>query len=246
VRGFTPALPRPGTSYSQSLYVIHRDAILASTYLKVIRFYAGSLNNCSDSRKEFIEKQLQQQELQKQSEGGSGVDWDAVALQNKQVKEGYLLAKSVDRLLKTSLTEKKAQEVKQLLESSGADDDVATKDNPSRVAFVATMGNTGAVGIILLDRSSLSADRINFFKANFDLEQYLVMDRFRTKAQAVVTLLVVDPVFHHQTRFILKVLHSQIVVVFFFFFVTQYNLFFLLLLLLFLNALSPYMHIYIL
>ena len=36
VRGlFTAAAPRPGTAYSHTLFVVHRDALLAPAHLKV-------------------------------------------------------------------------------------------------------------------------------------------------------------------------------------------------------------------
>lgn len=162
VRDFTTALPLPGTSYSQSLYVIHKDAILATSYLRVERFYPKTVHNCSDEKRRQIDKSLQ---LQKEG-GGSDVDPETLAALNQQNQNAFMLGKAVDRLLKGSMSGKKAAEIRGILEAVGGDDDVTTGDNPQRMAFVATIGNTGAVGLVIMDRSTLSADRISFFKVS--------------------------------------------------------------------------------
>jgi hypothetical protein len=207
VRGYTPALPKAGTSYSHSLFILHRDTVLASTYLSVQRLFPSSLNNGSDERRDEIDTMMIQQKKEQEEDeanGAVGKDLELIKSINEKNIQGYKLGVAVEKLLKSNLSPKKAQEVRDLLTVVGDEDKSAVSENPPRAAFVATIGTTGAVGIIILDRSSLSADRINFYKANFDLENYLVMDRFRTKAQALITALIVDPVFHHQTRFILK------------------------------------------
>jgi len=168
VRGFSAAAPLPGTSFSHSLFVVHRDALLAAAHLCVTRWRPS------------VAAELEA--------AGS-------------LSRG--LCGSVDRLVR-SLGGARAAGLGAVLQEAGEDDDTVLRDGPGRCCFVVTLGPSVAVGLLVLDRACMSADRLNFLKTNFDLETGLALERIRSKNQAVLKCLLLDPVFHASARFVLK------------------------------------------
>jgi hypothetical protein len=91
-----------------------------------------------------------------------------------------------------------------LLAECGEEDGVALQDNPNSCCFVVTLGPAACVGLVVLSRAPLSADRVTFLRANFDLDATLPMDRIRLKTQACLACFHLDPVFHSSARFALS------------------------------------------
>ena len=77
------------------------------------------------------------------------------------------------------------------------------EDNPPTAAFVAVM-NEQVVAVVDLSRKGASTDAIDWYKANYDIEAYVPFERHRARAQAVLTDMVVNPIFATFGRYVLK------------------------------------------
>ena len=60
------------------------------------------------------------------------------------------------------------------------------------------------VGVVSLDRKTASTERLAWCKANMALDDYLDTDKHRTRNQAMLLSLAMNPVFMAQARFLLK------------------------------------------
>ena len=87
--------------------------------------------------------------------------------------------------------------------SFATDADTKMEDNPPTAAFVAVM-NDQVVAVVDLSRKGASTDAIDWYKANYDIEAYVPFERHRARAQAVLTDMVVNPIFSTFGRYVLK------------------------------------------
>ena len=87
--------------------------------------------------------------------------------------------------------------------SFATDADTKMEDNPPTAAFAAVM-NDQVVAVVDLSRKGASTDAIDWYKANYDIEAYVPFERHRARAQAVLTDMVVNPIFGTFGRYVLK------------------------------------------
>ena len=139
---FVSIPPKAGSTFAHTLYLLHRDALLAPSQLTVRR-YDPSIH----------------------AEGAAALVGD--------------------------------------VSSFATDADTKMEDNPPTAAFVAVM-NEQVVAVVDLSRKGASTDAIDWYKANYDIEAYVPFERHRARAQAVLTDMVVNPIFGTFGRYVLK------------------------------------------
>lgn len=143
---------RVGISFDQSLYVLHRQTLLAHEYLHVTRLIAS----LEKSVIRFVEP--------------LGADGDSL------MEAAY---------------------------AALVENDVDLKDNPSEACFVAMLGGD-VVGMMTISRKSASTEDINWFRANYQIEDQVSYDRHRGRAQAVITDWTMTPTFSRWGRYMLR------------------------------------------
>ena len=139
---FVSIPPKTGSTFAHTLYLLHRDALLAPSQLTVRR-YDPAIH----------------------AEGAAALVGD--------------------------------------VSSFAIDAETKMEDNPSTAAFVAVM-NEQVVAVVDLSRKGASTDAIDWYKANYDIEAYVPFERHRARAQAVLTDMVVNPIFGTFGRYVLK------------------------------------------
>jgi hypothetical protein len=83
------------------------------------------------------------------------------------------------------------------------EEDTSLADNPGLVAFVATIANQ-IVGLAVVSRQNTTSDDVNVIKQNFDIEKFVNFSHHRARNQAVLSHMVLNPIFQKQTRLFLR------------------------------------------
>jgi hypothetical protein len=141
-------------SFDQSLYVVHRQALLAQDYLEVQRLGQGS---CMDQAAALL----------------------------------------------TSLDDKDKDIILTFATHSLRDSDVDLINNPGEVCFVVKMQDE-VVGLVCLSRKLTTAEDVQYLRDHYLLEDYIVYERHRGRAQAMLTHLVMNPIYSQWSRFVLR------------------------------------------
>ena len=144
---------REGVSFDQSLYIIHRQSLLANDYLTVER---------------MSEKTLEQ----------------------------------ADALMAT-MEEKEKDTIWTFASHSLRDTDVDLMNNPGEVSFVVKVDDE-VVGLICLSRKLTTSEDVVHFRNNYMLDDHIVYERHRGRAQAMVTHWVMNPIYSQWSRFVLQ------------------------------------------
>jgi hypothetical protein len=95
------------------------------------------------------------------------------------------------------------QKVLAAVQSAMKDIDVNLKDNPGEVCFITMLDNV-PVAVLCMSRKQCSSDDVSWLSANYQIEEYVNLEKHRARAQAFVTEFVSSPIFKHWGKFILR------------------------------------------
>lgn len=81
--------------------------------------------------------------------------------------------------------------------------DVELRDNPGEVSFVACISHE-IVGVINLSRKIVSLEDINWFRANFELDDQINFERHRGRSQACIVQWLLSPIYFRWAKYMLQ------------------------------------------
>jgi hypothetical protein len=144
---------REGVSFDQSLYIIHRQAMLANDYLTVDRLDQSSLDKAED--------------------------------------------------LLTAVEEQDKEAIMTFASHSLRDSDVDLMNNPGEVSFAVKV-ESEVVGLICVSRKLTTSEDVMHFRNHYVLDDHVVFERHRGRAQAMVVHWVMNPIYSQWSRFVLQ------------------------------------------
>jgi hypothetical protein len=198
LRGFNYIKTRPGISFDQSLYIIHRAYFFAEIYLNLERVREehvslGDINGGVDGGGSVVSA-IDNNSVTSGRGGGSVTNDLASYHGNKDNLADYLshIPSSLER-----------DEIYNHLQYAFYHNDIELIENPDDIAF-SIMISAKIVGLIIFSKRMLSSEDLSWYRLHYSLDDYLNYDRFRLRNQYVILDYIIDPIFSAYTRVILQ------------------------------------------
>jgi len=95
------------------------------------------------------------------------------------------------------------EEVLKDVKDSSGELDIELADNPMSCSFVIEVAGQ-LVGVAVLDRKCASSDEINWLKAHFHIEDFVLYSEHRARQQGFLSRFIINPIFARASRHVLK------------------------------------------
>jgi hypothetical protein len=185
MKGFSYIKTRPGISFDQSLYIIHRAFFFVEDNLSLSRILNHDLPSSSSNS-------AASSESKEESKGN-----DTAAATTSPNYDLY------DFLSNIKLQTER-NEILSSLSYSLSSNDVEMIENPDDISFKITLSSK-IIGCIVFSRRMLSPDDLNWFRLHYHLDDSLNYNRYRLKNQYLINHFIIDPIFSYFTRHILSI-----------------------------------------
>jgi hypothetical protein len=183
LKGFNYIKTRPGISFDQSLYIIHRAYFYLEDHLSLRRVTESDLpSSSSQSTTRFEGKE--------ESKGG---------YEGKETEPNYDFYDFLNQIkLQTE-----RNELLETLKLSLRMNDVGPYENPDDISFK-IMLSSRIIGLIVLSKRMLSVDDLNWFRVHYHLDDFVNYSRNKLRNSYLICYYCIDPIFSSFTRVILS------------------------------------------
>lgn len=185
LKGFNYIKTRPGISFDQSLYIIHRAFFYLEEYLTFQRVTERDLPSASINNGNKVSES-------KRAEGKDQYD-------DENNKPNYDL---YDFLSNIKLQTERS-EVLDTLELSLRMSDIDVTENPDDISFKIMLSNK-IIGLIVLSKRMLSIDDVNWYRCHYHLDDFINYQRNRLRNSYSILYFCIDPIFSAYTKVILQ------------------------------------------
>eukprot|EP01038_Epipyxis_sp_PR26KG_P007433 gene7433-10129_t len=171
---------RPGISFDQLLYLMHRSYFVAKEFVSVIRYDATMLSLLSG----FVAPQS--------NDSFNTIPSSPISNPNSKLKND----KNIHGLDKDYIMDESKK--------ACIEQDVDLASNPKDVGFLVKIRDT-VIGYVQLNRSTLTYEDVTWFQGNYDLDRLLHVDAYRNaKSIAMITQWIISPLYTNSIRIILQ------------------------------------------